>query len=132
MHIQSARDRGERVALGPTRSPQIQSFDAARGALSGLTSSPARRGWDPVLGVLSALSAAAGSPARDPVVVADRIALSLCLAQRRLLLPLARAAECFLREKAWFSFGYARLEDHARERFRRSGRWVRDLGVLAA
>ena len=31
---------------------------------------------------------------------------------------------------AWTAFGHARLDDHARERFGRSGRWVRDLAAL--
>jgi hypothetical protein len=43
---------------------------------------------------------------------------------------LARAAAAFVRTEAWSAFGFARLDDHARERFGRSGRWVRDLAAL--
>ncbi len=44
--------------------------------------------------------------------------------------PLARAAAAFAEKEVWIQFGYARIEDHARERFCRSGRWVRDLAAL--
>jgi hypothetical protein len=44
--------------------------------------------------------------------------------------PLARAAAAFVRREPWFIFGFARLQDHARERFGRSGRWVKDLASL--
>jgi hypothetical protein len=43
---------------------------------------------------------------------------------------LARAATAFMQRCAWTEFGFARLEDHARERFGRSGRWVRDLAAV--
>lgn len=61
----------------------------------------------------------------------DRAALALGRARDRLAVPLARAAHGFIDRRGWFEFGYARLEDHARERFSRSGRWVRDLAALA-
>ncbi|MGD8377775.1 MAG: hypothetical protein PVF68_16715, partial [Acidobacteriota bacterium] len=32
--------------------------------------------------------------------------------------------------RGWSAFGHARLEDHARERFGRSGRWARELAAL--
>ena len=67
----------------------------------------------------------------DDALMGDRVAMSLCLARDRIALPLARAAQFFVRDKGWFAFGYARVEDHARERFGRSGRWVRDLAGLA-
>ena len=67
----------------------------------------------------------------DPIIIADRLALGLARARHMLVLPLARAAARFIDDKDWFSFGYARLEDHARERFGRSGRWLRDLRSLA-
>ncbi len=44
--------------------------------------------------------------------------------------PLARAAAAFVEKEVWIQFGHARIEDHARERFGRSGRWVRDLAAL--
>ena len=55
---------------------------------------------------------------------ADRMALALRAALERITIPLARAAQVFVRKKAWFPFGHARVADHARERFGRSGRWV--------
>ncbi len=61
---------------------------------------------------------------------ADRIALALRAALERITIPLARAAQAFVRRKAWFPFGHARLADHARERFGRSGRWVCDQAAL--
>ena len=67
----------------------------------------------------------------DPALEADRVGLALCLARERTTLPLALAARFFSQAKGWFELGYARLEDHARERFGRSGRWVRDLASLA-
>jgi len=48
-----------------------------------------------------------------------------------LSLPLASAARVFCRDDGWKEFGYARLSDHARERFDRSARWVRDLAALS-
>jgi hypothetical protein len=61
---------------------------------------------------------------------ADRTALALRTARDRLSLPLARAARAFVAASSWTPFGYARLGDFARERLRRSGRWLRDLGAL--
>src|SRR5437867_3006520 len=66
----------------------------------------------------------------DPALVGDRLAVLLAIARDRIALPLARAAQRFVTAKTWFEFGYARLDDHARERFRRSGRWARDLAAL--
>ncbi|MBP1612089.1 MAG: hypothetical protein H6Q01_752, partial [Acidobacteria bacterium] len=65
----------------------------------------------------------------------DRLAVELRVAHDRLALPLARAAAAFLAAKAWRPCGAARLEDHARERFGRTARWVRqwaDLGDALA
>ena len=61
---------------------------------------------------------------------ADAAALALRAALDGLVAPLARAASQFVRLRGWTQFGHARLDDHARERFGRSGRWVRDLAVL--
>jgi len=61
---------------------------------------------------------------------ADRQALALKAALERLSGPLAREAAALVEAKSWNNFGYARLDDHARERFGRSGRWVRDLACL--
>ena len=75
-----------------------------------------------------------GAPA-DPsleksLLQADRLALSLRRALECIAVPLARSAAAFARARAWSAFGFARLDDHARERFDRSGRWVRDLASL--
>jgi len=52
------------------------------------------------------------------------------LALERIVPALARAAAAFLGVGVWRTFGYARAGDHARERFGRSGRWLRDLAAL--
>jgi len=64
------------------------------------------------------------------ILEADRLAVALALSRERLGPPLARAARAFVGQEAWLPFGYARLEDHARERLGRTGRWVRDLAAL--
>ncbi|MFQ5600765.1 MAG: hypothetical protein ACE5G2_09455, partial [Candidatus Krumholzibacteriia bacterium] len=61
---------------------------------------------------------------------ADALCRRLAVARDRLVVPLARAAHEFVRQSAWSPFGYARLSDFARERLRRSGRWLRDLAAL--
>jgi hypothetical protein len=63
---------------------------------------------------------------------ADGLALSIRAALDRIAIPLARAAAAFVQRQAWTDFGFARLEDHARERFGRSGRWVKDSASLGA
>jgi uncharacterized protein DUF222 len=63
-------------------------------------------------------------------LAADAAALALRAALDRVVAPLARAACGFVRQRGWTEFGHARLDDHARERFGRSGRWVRDLAAL--
>ena len=63
---------------------------------------------------------------------ADALALSLRTGLDRIAIPLARAAAAFVQRQAWTDFGFARLEDHARERFGRSGRWVKDSATLGA
>jgi hypothetical protein len=88
----------------------------------------ARRGW---LGPLP------GSERRsDMVGVADRtleldlLALSVKAAIERVALPLARAARALCETRAWATFGYARIEDNARERLGRTGRRLRDHAAL--
>ena len=78
-----------------------------------------------------ALPVGEASGAQEPLLQADRLAFALRAAGDRLALPLARAARGFCQARGWEKFGYARLRDHARERFGRSGRWVSDLAVLA-
>ena len=51
------------------------------------------------------------------ILEADRMALALRAALERITIPLAWAAQAFVRKKAWFPFGHARVADHARERF---------------
>ncbi len=65
-----------------------------------------------------------------PILEADRMALALRAALERITILLARAVQAFVRKKAWFPFGHARVADHARERFGRSGRWVCDRAAL--
>lgn len=82
------------------------------------------------------LEARRGEPEHRPYLVesallqADRIALSLRGALERTAVPLASAAARSVATKAWCDFGFARLDDYARERLGRSGRWVRDLAAL--
>ncbi len=82
----------------------------------------------------ASVAAALPSPQREPTEAyfraADRAALALRLSLDHLSPPLARVASRFVRQSGWTPFGFARLEDHARERFGRSGRWVRDLAAL--
>ncbi|HET9481462.1 MAG TPA: hypothetical protein VFP98_06890, partial [Candidatus Polarisedimenticolia bacterium] len=66
------------------------------------------------------------------VLRADALALGLAAALDRVTPALARAVAVFVRRKMWFEFGFARLEDFARERFGRSARWARDLALLGA
>ena len=60
----------------------------------------------------------------------DSLALRMRAAIESVAGPLARAAAAFVEQKAWTVFGFARLEDHARERFGRSSRWVHDMAAL--
>ena len=75
-------------------------------------------------------------PVERAVIAADAVAMSLASAHDRVTVPLAKAAASFVRHEekggkgAWSLFGYARLDDHARERFGRCGRSLRDLAAL--
>jgi hypothetical protein len=60
----------------------------------------------------------------------DSLALRMRAALESVASPLARAAASFVEQKAWTFFGFARLEDHARERFGRSSRWLHDMAAL--
>ncbi len=62
----------------------------------------------------------------------DGLACALAAATERLALPTARAAAAFEAAKGWRAFGDARLDDHAREHFARSGRWLREQARLHA
>jgi hypothetical protein len=67
---------------------------------------------------------------QDPVVQADRAAMTIARAIGEIDPWLAAAAMEYKAKNAWWGHGYARMEDHCREVFHRSGRWVRDLAVL--
>jgi hypothetical protein len=69
-------------------------------------------------------------PVETSLRQADGLALSLRAGLDRIAIPLARAAAAFVQRQAWSDFGFARVEDHARERFGRSGRWVKDCASL--
>ncbi len=101
--------------------------------LSGSRAASGRRA-DPGPALRSGAAKGDGAPSTYPVeralLQADGLALSLRSALDRLAPLLARAAAAFVRTEAWSAFGFARLGDHARERFGRSGRWVRDLAAL--
>jgi hypothetical protein len=69
-------------------------------------------------------------PVESSLLQADRVALSLRGALERISVALARSATALVVRQAWCDFGFARLDDYARERLGRSGRWVRDLAAL--
>src|SRR5262249_34957202 len=73
---------------------------------------------------------AGAAQADDAVRRSDALAVALRGALDRVTAPLARTAAAFGAERAWTTFGHAHVEDHARERFGRSGRWVNDLASL--
>ena len=75
---------------------------------------------------------ASGKPSVQgvPEPAYDGLALALRLALDRLTPALAAAARPFVATRAWLVFGHARVDDYARERLRRSGRWLRDLARL--
>ena len=70
------------------------------------------------------------APLEVSLRLADALALSIRAALERVAIPLARALAAFTARRCWEDFGFARLEDHARERFGRSGRWVNDCAAL--
>ena len=69
-------------------------------------------------------------PVETSLMRADALALSLRAALNHVTPALARAARAFRSGKCWTQFGYARQEDHCRERFDRSAHWLRDLADL--
>jgi len=74
--------------------------------------------------------ASSAYPVETSLRQADGLALSLRAGLDRIAIPLARAAAAFVQRQVWSDFGFARVEDHARERFGRSGRWVKDCASL--
>ena len=77
-------------------------------------------------------AAASQYPRETALLRCDALALSVRAALERIVPALARAAAAFVGAGCWRSLGYASAGDHARERFRRSGRWLRDLAALGA
>ncbi|HEV8700437.1 MAG TPA: hypothetical protein VGV60_04090, partial [Candidatus Polarisedimenticolia bacterium] len=76
------------------------------------------------------MTASSAYPVERSLRQADALALSRRAGLDRIAIPLARAAAAFVQRQAWPDFGFARVEDHARERFGRSGRWVKDCASL--
>lgn len=70
------------------------------------------------------------SPREQAVRRADRQALALCATRLMLSVRLTSVAAAMVESSAWNAFGFARVGDFARERFGRSGRWLRDLAAL--
>jgi len=60
----------------------------------------------------------------------DGLALGIRMALDRVTPAIARAVRRFVEEKSWARFGFARIDDYARERIARSARWLRDLAAL--
>src|SRR5688572_3686584 len=63
---------------------------------------------------------------------ADAVAVSLAAALARLTPTLARVAAALTGTNTVEVFGFARMNDYARERLARSGRWVKDLARMHA
>jgi hypothetical protein len=85
------------------------------------------------LGPVSCAEATTHQPAyplEAAILRADALAMGLAAAAVRVALPLSRAAAAFVRAEGWCLFGYARLEDCARERFSRSGTRLRQLAQV--
>jgi hypothetical protein len=78
----------------------------------------------------AANGSAAPNTSPGNAAAADLAALAIRAALDRLSGALARAAAAFVSLRGWTVFGFARLDDHARERCGRSGRWFRDLAAL--
>ena len=66
----------------------------------------------------------------DSILAADALALRLRAACDALLVPLGHAAFRLVRSRLHTVFGFARLDDYARERLGRSGRWLRDVAAV--
>lgn len=64
------------------------------------------------------------------VIEVDDLLVRLGRARASLILPLTQTAALLVGKNAWSEFGYRNQEDYARERLRRSGRWLRNLAAL--
>src|SRR5687768_16853648 len=89
------------------------------------TAVPVSRAW-------SASEAARPYRTDEAARQADAVAVSLAAALARLTPTLARVAAALTGTNTVEVFGFARLNDYARERQGRSGRWVKDLARLHA
>ena len=74
-------------------------------------------------------------PRQQPVIGVQLLAIDSVLrrlaAARNRLLPASERAACeIVSTQAWFTFGYARATDFARERWGRTGRWLLDRAAL--
>lgn len=65
-----------------------------------------------------------------PKATYDALALGLRSALDGIVPGSARVAKRLVALRAWVPFGFARVDDFARERLCRSGRWLRDLAAL--
>lgn len=120
VRVACAEDSGEYRALPNRSRPAFSNRNRAFLPNRNLAAIPVRR--------------SSRAPARSPLEVslrlADALAISIRAALDRVAVPLARAAAAFTARRCWEEFGFARLDDHARERFGRSGRWVNDCAAL--
>ena len=91
-----------------------------------VASKPALTQVDPT----SESSRSSSTPREMAVRRADSLAVNLRAALLSITIPLSRVAHAMVREKIWFSCGFARAEDFARERLGRSRRWLGDLAAL--
>ena len=114
--------------------PQVAAPDPApssrdyRGQVLAALQGAARRGW---LGPVSATRCEPGiGTTAERVFQLDLLALAIKTTLERIALPLATTARAFSDKRAWTTFGYARVEDYARERLSRTGRWLRDHASL--
>ncbi|MGH9866648.1 MAG: hypothetical protein ACREAA_00580 [Candidatus Polarisedimenticolia bacterium] len=66
----------------------------------------------------------------DEVFQADRTAIAIAQALNEIDPWLAAAAVAYKKDESWQRHGFARLEDHCREVFGCSGRWLRDMAAM--
>src|SRR5688572_29344913 len=85
-----------------------------------------------VAGRWSASEAARPYRTEEAARQADAVAVSLAAALARLTPTLAKVATALTGTNTVEVFGFARLNDYARERLARSGRWVKDLARMHA
>ena len=104
------------------------SGDAYRAKVLASLRGAARRGWLGPRTVVGRQPTASAST--DRLLELDLLALSIKTALERVALPVAKTARALCEARVWSTFGYARMEDFARERLGRTGRWLRDQSCL--